>query len=373
MLTRTSLPGAVDDRLYFAQVREDPRLELEALKDRLHGRIALVTSGGCTALTLLAEGAREVVGVDMNRAQNHITELKALAVSRLGPEHAARFLGGLPAEAAERIDAYGALRRELTGGARAYWDGRRREVTSGVLDAGVTERLMRVIARYVRWSVHPRAVIEELLLQDDPVRQREFYDRTWNNARWRFMFRVLCGRLAFRRTYDPAFFTHIENPSFALHFHGTAERALRELPIGGNYFLRHLFTGLYSRDATPAYLKAEHASRLAEAADRLSLVDASFEDYLRTQPDGSLDGFVLSNICEWLSQEQIDGLFAEIVRTAAPGARLVFRNFVGWTEVPARWSHAVVEDRALGQELIRLDRSLCQRRIAVCDVRGEGL
>ena len=29
---RVSLPGAIDDRLYFAQVREDPLLEIEALR-----------------------------------------------------------------------------------------------------------------------------------------------------------------------------------------------------------------------------------------------------------------------------------------------------------------------------------------------------
>jgi hypothetical protein len=30
-IKRLSLSSAVDDRLYFAQVREDPRLEIEAL------------------------------------------------------------------------------------------------------------------------------------------------------------------------------------------------------------------------------------------------------------------------------------------------------------------------------------------------------
>jgi len=48
----------------------------------------------------------------------------------------------------------------------------------------------------------------------------------------------------------------------------------------------------------------------------------------------------VSNILEWLTPEQTDELFAEVVRTAAPGARFVFRNFVGWNEGPnggGRW------------------------------------
>ena len=46
---RFSLPSAVDDRLYFAQVREDPRLEIEALEpsaddDQPHEAVSSCTS-----------------------------------------------------------------------------------------------------------------------------------------------------------------------------------------------------------------------------------------------------------------------------------------------------------------------------------------
>jgi len=62
-------------------------------------------------------------------------------------------------------------------------------------------------------------------------------------------------------------------------------------------------------------------------------------------------------------------LMGEIVRVATPGARLVFRNFVGWTEVPPQWRDVIVEDRERGERLIQRDRSMMQRRFAVCRVR----
>jgi S-adenosylmethionine:diacylglycerol 3-amino-3-carboxypropyl transferase len=94
-------------------------------------------------------------------------------------------------------------------------------------------------------------------------------------------------------------------------------------------------------------------------------------EYLRTLPDHSVSGFSLSNICEWLSPNDVDALFAEIVRTARRNAVLCFRNFVGWTEVPARFRRLVVEDRALGDELTARDRSVVQRRFAMCRVNPE--
>jgi S-adenosylmethionine-diacylglycerol 3-amino-3-carboxypropyl transferase len=98
-------------------------------------------------------------------------------------------------------------------------------------------------------------------------------------------------------------------------------------------------------------------------------VDGTITDYLLTQPAGSVTGFALSNVCEWLSADQIDELFAQVVRTAVDGARVCFRNFVGWTEVPPRFRDVIVEDRARGERLMARDRALVNRRLAICNVR----
>ena len=90
--------------------------------------------------------------------------------------------------------------------------------------------------------------------------------------------------------------------------------------------------------------------------------------FLRSRPAGSIAGFALSNIGEWLDAAGLDALFAEIVRTARPGARVVLRDFVGHTEVPPRWRRRVVEDRARSDALSRRDRSLVQTRITACHV-----
>jgi S-adenosylmethionine-diacylglycerol 3-amino-3-carboxypropyl transferase len=373
MLSRSELPGAADDRLFFAQVREDPLMELAAFEKTIArpGPIAVVSSAGCTALSLVAAGAPEVVGIDLNRTQNHLVELKAAAITVLEPAQATTLLGGGPLPAAERLRRYELLRGELTPAARRYWDGRRGRVARGVLDAGVTERLMRLISWTVRRLVHSPARVDRLLALDGIAKQRAFYESEWDGRRWRLLFRVLCNRFVLRRAYDPSFFAHVENPSFATHFTHVVGRTLTGLPVRDNYFLHHILTGRYPAigpDGLPPYL----AGRVPAPTGRLALVDGSFTDFLRRRPDGGpgegVAGFALSNICEWLTPDQIDELFGEIVRTARPGARLVFRNFVGWTEVPERWRGVVREDRALGEKLIRRDRSLCQRRIAVCDV-----
>ena len=92
-------------------------------------------------------------------------------------------------------------------------------------------------------------------------------------------------------------------------------------------------------------------------------------DYLRARAPRSVHVFALSNICEWMTPPDIDALFREVVRTAAPGARLVYRNFVGWTDLPA-WCERIVPDEELSVRLSREDRSLMQRRVVACRVEA---
>jgi S-adenosylmethionine-diacylglycerol 3-amino-3-carboxypropyl transferase len=370
---RHSLSSAVDDRLYFAQVREDPRLEIEALAPGPDDIIVIVGSGGCTALSLLSAGAGHVTAVDVNRAQNHLIELKVAALTALSRSGALAFLGATPAASAERLGAFDGLRALLTPQARAYWDAHRRGVADGVLNAGVTERFIRMVVRLLRMAVHPRARIARMLAADTLPVQRALFEDEWNTARWRAFFHLLLNRAVMRRAYDPAFFAHLERPSFADHFRRQAEHALTELPVRDNYFLHHMLTGGYPVDTAggvPPYLAEEARASVAAARERLMLVDGTFTEHLRGLPDGSVTGFAISNICEWLAPPDVERLFAEIVRTAAPGATLCFRNFVGWTEVPPRFRQVVTEDRARGEAMMRFDRSVVQRRFALCRVRG---
>jgi S-adenosylmethionine-diacylglycerol 3-amino-3-carboxypropyl transferase len=241
---------------------------------------------------------------------------------------------------------------------------------AGVLGAGVTEKFLALVVRAVRHLVHSPARIRRLLACQSLAEQRAFYQQTWNNRRWRLLFHLLTNRWVMNRTYHPAFFAHVDNPSFAAHFLAVCGRTLCELPVGTNYFLHHLLTGRYpTRDeGLPPYLTHAGARAVAAGRARLQLVDSDFASALRSRPAHSIDGFALSNILEWLDPPGQEALLAEVVRTARPGARLVFRNFVGWTEIPAALREQLVVDEAQSAAATARDRSLVQRRFVVAQV-----
>ena len=368
---RRTLPDARDGPLVFAQVREDPCVEMQALAPALGGTIVIVSSGGCTALSLLAAGAHRVVGVDLSRTQNHLVELKYAAIRALGRADAIAFLGGQPMGGLRRWRLYGVLASLLTPRARKYWEGHRSAIERGVLRAGKSERFIALVAAVAARAIVRGEGVSAMLQADSISRQRAIFARSWAGWRWRALFAVLLNRWTFSRAYHPSFFDQVENPSFARHFRRLAERALTELPARDNYFLHEMLTSRYPVSeplGVPPYLSPRGMARAADSRQTLHLVDGSLTEYLRSCEPRSIDGFALSNIGEWLDERELDALCAEVARTARPGARVVFRNFAGWTEIPERWRSVIVERPGYGERLIRRDRSLVQHRAVVSDV-----
>lgn len=372
-IRRITLPSSRNDRLFFAQVREDPRAEITALAPQAGDRVVVVSSGGCTALSLLGSGAGEVHAVDLNRTQNHLVELKVAAVSTLSRIEAIQFLGGLPVEPRRRIATYEALRNELGEAARTYWDSRLDAIGKGAIRSGVSERFIALVAWVVNHLVQRPDRVRRMLGTRSVEAQRELFIREWNGVRWRLLFNVLLNRWSMSKAHDPAFFAHSNLSSFADHFRQRAEHALCNVPAASNYFLHEMLTGRYPVEqpqGVPPYLSATGARTIARCRKSLVLVDAPFTDYLRTLASGSVDCFALSNICEWMTTEQIAELFAEVERVATPGARVVVRNFVGHTDIKTA-APSFVEDRDLGAALTRSDRSVVQARIVVCRVEKQ--
>jgi S-adenosylmethionine-diacylglycerol 3-amino-3-carboxypropyl transferase len=234
----------------------------------------------------------------------------------------------------------------------------------------VSERFIRLVCWVVKHVVHAPDRVERLLACRTLAEQQDLFAREWNTRGWRWLFAVLLNRWSMSRAYDPRFFAKVGRKNFAGHFLELANHALTEVPIADNYFLQQMFTGRYPverPEGVPPYLGAPGYTGINAGAGSLLLVDGSVTDHLRTLPDRSVNAFALSNVCEWLNEAEIAELFREVDRVAAPGARVVFRNFVGWTELPP-YSARLEPDRELGDALIRGDRSVVQARVVVCRV-----
>ena len=73
--------------LVYAQIWEDPVVDMQALQIQPGARIATIASGGCNVLSYLTADPTKIVAVDLNTAHIALNKLKRVAAMHL-PDYA---------------------------------------------------------------------------------------------------------------------------------------------------------------------------------------------------------------------------------------------------------------------------------------------
>ena len=104
------------------------------------------------------------------------------------------------------------------------------------------------------------------------------------------------------------------------------------------------------RDAAgplPPYLRREHFDAVRARVDRVEVLNRSITEYLAGCPDASRDRYVLLDAQDWMTDAQLNALWAEITRTARPGARVIFRTAAEPSLLPGRLDRGAARALAL--------------------------
>jgi S-adenosylmethionine-diacylglycerol 3-amino-3-carboxypropyl transferase len=349
-----SIEGRVAlDFVRYANCWEDADVLCEALRPAAGQRMLSIASAGDNALALLAAGA-EVVAVDLSAVQLACLELRACAFRRLEYEEVLGFLGVRAAR--DRVATYRRLAGELSEASRRHWDRSLATVARGVIHGGKLEAYFDKFRRWVLPLIHGRGTIERLMAPKSREERREFWQRTFNNRRWRLLFRLFFGRAAMGRLgRDPEFFRYVEG-SVAERFMARAEYALTELPTESNPYLTYIVYGNFG-EALPRYLRREHFEAIRAGLARLRVVRGSIDTIAQEQADDGFDGFNLSDIFEYLDEGAAAQVYRRLLDTARPGARLAYWNTLVPRSCPARLAPRVRRLAALSDELFGRDQA----------------
>lgn len=81
---------------------------------------------------------------------------------------------------------------------------------------------------------------------------------------------------------------------------------------------------------------------MVERAGRVDVRHVNFTDFLADQEAASADRYVLLDAQDWMDDAQLNALWAQITRTARPGARVLFRTAGEPSILPGRVDEAVL-------------------------------
>jgi S-adenosylmethionine-diacylglycerol 3-amino-3-carboxypropyl transferase len=361
---KSQAPGQVAlPELLFGMSWEDPESDRRALRIQPGDTVFTITSGGCNTLSLLLDDPREIYSLDINSCQSHLLALKCAAIRRWEHGDLWTFLGLKPSQ--DRLAMFESLAADLPRPALEYWRSRPEAIRDGVVYQGRYEAFLRQFRR-VLGLVQGRRRIKGLFECRSLQEQRDYFDRVWNTPQWRLLFRLAFNkRVLARRGLVTDYFRFDDgSSSFEESFFNRSKKAFRDIPIASNYFLAQYLTGSYvSPDAAPAYLRKENLPGIRERLDRIRIVTADAKTWLASQPEGLVDAFSLSNICELMGLDETALTFEQLARTARAGARICFRNLMIPRDVPSALSSRIQLQQDCSRLLLEQDRSFVYSRV----------
>jgi len=351
--------------LVYPQIWEDPVVDLEALELKAGERLIAIASGGCNVLSYLAATPVSITAIDLNPAHVALNKLKLAALAHL-PDYPAfcRFFG--EADGRQNVDAYFSyLRSNVDAATRKYWESRdrlgRRRINyfgSNVYRHGLLGGFIgagHLLARV--HGANPR----RLLSAKCRMEQRRIFERELAPLFKKRHIRWLLDRPSalFGLGIPPSQFTALKGSehSMADVLHARLERLACDFDLADNYFAWQAFGRRYSSGGNgplPPYLQRGNFDVLRSRTGDVAVVHASLTEHLSRQPAASLDAYVLLDAQDWMTDQQLNALWSEIVRTARPGARVIFRTAGEDTILPGR-----VQDSILAR--FSYDRETCRQ------------
>lgn len=320
--TRTNrdwLDHALKLPVRFAQVREDPLLDMEIVQRvRPNCRVLIIASGGCTVCALNTLGhIAELMVVDPNPAQIELAQFKLLIQREVSSLERYKLLGHEPMNPEDRWTKLAQLASENDLELQSI--GPRRVLASRGLDfIGRYEMLFGEVSRRLEPD---HANIVHLLQQENQAERihtlgtmGDFVSRlrdTLHDVMDLSNLVELFGEEATRNRLQ----------DFSSHFFERINWAISRLPTHSNHFLWQVLL-----NQTPASYSVPWPSMsLANRVPEIGFQECPIEDYL-IKCEQEFDFIHLSNVLDWLTDEQARNLLSSTWNHLESGGYTLIRQ-----------------------------------------------
>ncbi len=360
------------DNLVYPQIWEDPVVDLKAMEVQPGQHIVAIASGGCNVMSYLTANPGRITAVDLNPAHIALNRLKQAAAQHL-PSHDdfRRFFSVAQSEVNE--DLYDLLLApKLDDRTRDYWSSRgllgRRRISMfsrGFYRHGMLGYFIGLshLAAQV-YGVKPSQIMQSASLEE----QRTFFDNNLAPLFDRRLVRWVTSSPVslYGLGIPPAQYVELAE---GRHMADVLRERVETLACGhdlkSNYFARQAFGRNYRANhgtvAMPPYLEHKNWQTIRDRAERIETVNDSITTVLWSSPPRSVDRVVLLDAQDWMTDQQMNELWAAIAHAAAPSARVIFRTAAKSSPLEKRlnpdllaaWSY----DAGRSAELTQQDRS----------------
>lgn len=354
-------------KIEYGSCWEDPQVIQKALHINKDDTVLSVTSSGCNVLNFLLYNAKKIFAVDYNPYQNYLLELKIEAIKKLNYDEFLELIGIVPSK--RRKDLYTSVRDELSKETQKFWDDTIDLIKSGIAYNGKMEHRSKFFGKYLRF-LKGKETINNLFASPTTEEQAKyFYDKVYDFS-WRlplileynpYLLRLklsygLVLDFLLGRNPPKEDFRFIKKLSYDLSILKKVEQVFTEMPLKNNYFASLLLFGYYlNQDCYFPYLKKQSYPFLKERVNRIQIQTGNFGEFLNNLADDLITKFNLSNVLDWVDDQQFNRNMKEIIRVGKNQARFCYFSTRIDRYIPNHLEK-ILSEKQLADQLLREDR-----------------
>ena len=351
------------DKIRYANCWEDPELLLEVFEDS--GKFISIASAGDNSLSLLTKNPELVYAVDLSIPQIACSELKKYAIKYLDYENFLKVLGFKPCD--NRLEIYKSIEEKLSLQSRYYFEQNPEIIENGIIHQGKFEHYFQLFATKIMPLVHNQKNLTELFLPKSIQAQKMFYDKTWNNWRFKALFKVFFNKFIMGRLgRDKEFFKYVDVSMISKNIKERADRALRDVPTWNNPYVNYILLNNFDY-SLPHFAKEENFNTIKQNIDALEIKTGTINEVAKNS-GMKFDGFNLSDIFEYMDKDLFKKVSLELLSSANKVAKFCYWNMM----VDRRISEILPENfeykKELSQELYLKDRAFFYKNFIIDEV-----
>ena len=341
-------------KIAYSTCWEDFNTINSALKINKNDRLISISSAGDNVLNALLKNPKKILSIDFNPKQNYLLELKIKAIQKLNHNEFLELLG--VKESNKRKEIYEKIRKKLSKNAQVFWDQNIKLIEKGITYNGRQERYIKLIGRTIR-SFKGDEVIINFLKIKDKKKQEQFFQKNIRDLVWDLFFKIFYSKPVMLFAKDKLVLSQINDNSVHTKFKQRAEYAIEKIPVYKNPFTSLALIGSYlNENYYPEYLKEKNFKQLKKNIDRIEIKNGRLIDILKKLPKDSYSKFNLSNVLDWVSNEEFKDTIKEIKRVSKKNGRFCYFNTLIKRHLPRNLKN-IKSYKKNANKLLKKDRS----------------
>lgn len=345
------------DIIRYSQCWEDADILIEGLELKENDIILSVASAGDNSFSLLTKNPKKILAVDLSKAQIACCELRKACYKYLNYEDFIKLSGVLNnSDAIEKAVIYRQIKDNLPEWVQEYFEMNKNYIYSGFMTVGKFENYFRLFRTKILPLVHNRETVDNLLKNKNIRQQVTFYDKKWNNFKWRSMFKIFFSKHVMgKHGRDPEFYKYVEkNCAETILTH--AEFALKYINTYTNPYLNYILNGQYFEHCLPHALRKENFEIIKKNIDNIEFKVLSIEDAI-INSECNFDAYNLSDIFEYMSEESMKNIYENIINKSNKNARIMYWNMLVDRKCPKDLSEKIEYNKEHCKTLHKKDKA----------------